>query len=75
MGSFSLVGGAFDIDVIDLSIIVSMLPLVIKISIGASGDCENYVMDWKIVGLLQEAHRFGAEVVGVGWSLVCVGRH
>jgi hypothetical protein len=41
MGPFGSGYGAFDSDMIDLSIIVSALPLGIKIGVGASGDCEN----------------------------------
>jgi hypothetical protein len=45
--------GAFDDNVVNLSIIVSFLPLVIKIGIGASGNCENCAMGGKVVGLLR----------------------
>jgi hypothetical protein len=38
---------------IDLLVIVSMLPLVLKVDIGASGDGENCAMGGKVVTLLQ----------------------
>jgi hypothetical protein len=45
--------GAFDGNVIDLSIIVSLLPFVIEISVGAFGNCENCAMGGETVDLLQ----------------------
>jgi hypothetical protein len=53
MGPFGLGDGAFNNNVIDLSVIVSLLLFVIKISVGASGNCENCVMREKVVGLLR----------------------
>jgi hypothetical protein len=53
MRPFGLGDGAFDDNVVNLSIIVSFLPLVIKIGIGASGNCENCAMGGKVVGLLR----------------------
>jgi hypothetical protein len=53
MGPFGLGDGAFNDNVIDLSVIVSLLVFVIKISVGASGNCENCVMGEKVVGLLR----------------------
>jgi hypothetical protein len=44
MGPFGSGYGAFDNDMIDMSIIVSTLPLDIKIGVGASVDCEDYVV-------------------------------
>jgi hypothetical protein len=43
----------FDKHMIDLLVIVSMLPLVLKVDIGASGDGENCAMGGKVVTLLQ----------------------
>jgi hypothetical protein len=52
MGPFGFGDGAFDGNAIDLSTIVSLLPLVIKIGVRASGNCENCVMGGKIFSLL-----------------------
>jgi hypothetical protein len=41
MGPFDSGYGAFDNDMIDLSVIVSMLSLGFKIGVGASGGCED----------------------------------
>jgi hypothetical protein len=49
MGPFALGDGAFDGNVIDLSVIVSLLPLVIKVGVGASGNCENCAMGGKLL--------------------------
>jgi hypothetical protein len=53
MGPFGLGDGVFDDNVIDLSVIVSLLPLVIKIGVGASGNCENCVVGGETVSLLR----------------------
>jgi hypothetical protein len=45
--------GTFDDNTIALPVIVSLLPLSIEISVGASGDCEDCVVGWETVGLLQ----------------------
>jgi hypothetical protein len=45
--------GAFDSDMINLSVIVSTLSLGIKISNGASGDCQDCVVGGKSVDLLR----------------------
>jgi hypothetical protein len=45
--------GAFDDKMIDLSVVISSLPLVIKISVGASSDCKNCVMSGKAIVLLR----------------------
>jgi hypothetical protein len=50
---FGLSDAAFDGNVIDLAVIVSHLPLGVKISVGAFGDCEDYAMDGESIGLLQ----------------------
>jgi hypothetical protein len=52
MGPFGLGDGVFDDNVIDLSVIVSSLPLVTKIGVGASGNGENYSVGGEVVGLL-----------------------
>jgi hypothetical protein len=38
--------------VIDFSIVVSSLPLIVKVSVETSGDGENCTMGGKVVGLL-----------------------
>jgi hypothetical protein len=53
VGSFGLGNGAFDGNVIDLPVIVSLLPLGVKINVGASSDCEDCAMGGKTFGLLQ----------------------
>jgi hypothetical protein len=52
VGPFGLGDGAFDNNVIDLSVIISRLPLVIEIGVGAFGDYKNCVVGGKAVGLL-----------------------
>jgi hypothetical protein len=52
MRPFGLGNGAFDGNIIDLPVIISPLPLVIEISVGASGDSKNCAMGGKVVGLL-----------------------
>jgi hypothetical protein len=39
--------------VIDLPVTISLLPLGIEISVGASDDCKNCVVSRKTVGLLR----------------------
>jgi hypothetical protein len=53
VGTFGLCDGAFDDNMINLPIIISSLPLVIEIGVGASDDCKNCVVGGKIVGLLR----------------------
>jgi hypothetical protein len=53
MGPFGLGNGAIDGNMIDLSIVVSPLPLVIKISVGDSDNYENCAVDGKAIGLLR----------------------
>jgi hypothetical protein len=52
MGPFGLGYGAFDGDMIDLSIIVSELSLGIKIGVGASSDCEDCAVGGKGIRML-----------------------
>jgi hypothetical protein len=47
-----LVNKTFDGYVIDLSIIVSMLPFIVEVGVGASGDGEDCTMGEKVVRLL-----------------------
>jgi hypothetical protein len=42
----------FDSQMIDLSVVVSLLPLVLKVGIGASNDSEDCAMGGKVVALL-----------------------
>jgi hypothetical protein len=58
MGPFGLGDGAFNSYMIDLPLIVSLLPLSIKIGVGTFGYCENCVMGgegiillWKLLDL------------------------
>jgi hypothetical protein len=53
MGPLGFGDGVFDGGMIDSFVIVSLMPLVIKIDVGASGDCENYVMSGKAISWLQ----------------------
>jgi hypothetical protein len=48
VGPFGLGDGAFEDNMIDLSVIVCLLPLVIKIGAGASSDCKNFVVGEKL---------------------------
>jgi hypothetical protein len=51
VGPFGLGDGAFDNYMIDLSLVVSPLPLSIKISVGASGNYEDCVVGGECFGL------------------------
>jgi hypothetical protein len=55
---FSLGDGALESDTIDLSIVISSLPFVIEISVGASGDCKDCAMSEKSIDLLQRLTDF-----------------
>jgi hypothetical protein len=52
VGPLGLGNRAFDSDVVNLLVIVSTLSLSIKISRGASGDCQDCAMSGESVGLL-----------------------
>jgi hypothetical protein len=52
VGPFGLGDGPLNGNMIDLPIIVSLLPLGIEISVGASSDCEDCVVSRKTVSLL-----------------------
>jgi hypothetical protein len=82
MGPFGLGNGAFDIYMIDLSVIVSTLSLGINIIVRTSGDCEDCVMGRESVGLLRRLLDFwwrwwwrvgfGLDLrIGVVWHWVC----
>jgi hypothetical protein len=43
----------FNCQMIDLAVVVSPLPLVLKINIGASGNSMDCVIGWEIVAMLQ----------------------
>jgi hypothetical protein len=53
VGPLGLGDGTFDNDMIDLSVVISSLPLVIEINVGTSGDCEDCAMSGKSIGLLR----------------------
>ncbi len=53
MRPLGLGDGAFEDNVIDLSVIVCLLPLVIKIGAGASSDCKNCEVGGEAIGLLR----------------------
>jgi hypothetical protein len=55
VGPFGLGDGDFDSNVIHLPVIVSSLPLVVKIGVGAPNYCKDCVVGGKGVSLL---HRF-----------------
>jgi hypothetical protein len=57
----------FDNHMIDLSVIVSLLPLVSEIDIGASGDSEDCTMGGEVVALLW---RLGSSLF---WCVVFFG--
>jgi hypothetical protein len=55
---FSLCDGAFDNNMVDLFVIVSSLPLGVKIGVGSSGDHEDCAVGgesvclwWRLTGL------------------------
>jgi hypothetical protein len=50
---FGLGNGVFDSYMIYFSLIISALSLGVEISVGTSGDCEDCVVGWKGVVLLQ----------------------
>jgi hypothetical protein len=52
VGPFSLGNRTFDDNMVDLVIIVSALPLGIKVSITAPSDCKYCAVRWKSFGLL-----------------------
>jgi hypothetical protein len=52
VGPFGLGDWTFDSHMIDLLVIVHLLPLVVEVGIGASGDGEDCAMGVNIVGLL-----------------------
>jgi hypothetical protein len=52
VGPFSLGDGTFDSHMIDLSVIISSLPLVFETSIGVSGDSDDCAVDGEVVTLL-----------------------
>jgi hypothetical protein len=70
VGPFSFGDGAFDNHVIDLSIVVSLLSLIVKVGIRASGNGEDCVVGWKVVTLLQRLAEMGK---GVGSWFVLLG--
>jgi hypothetical protein len=53
MGPLGLGDETFDNNMIDLSIVISSLPLVIEISVGTSGDCKNCEVGGEAIGLLR----------------------
>jgi hypothetical protein len=53
VGSFGFGDRTFDNHMIDLSVVASPLPLVVKDGIGASSDSENCVVREKVVGLMR----------------------
>jgi hypothetical protein len=52
MGPFDLGDRAFDSDVINLFIVISSLPFVIEVSVGAFDDCKDCAMSGKGINLL-----------------------
>jgi hypothetical protein len=53
VGPFGLGNGAFHSYMIDLSIIVSLLPFGVEISVGTSNDCKDCTVSGKGVSLLR----------------------
>jgi hypothetical protein len=53
MGPFGLGDGTFNGNVIDLSVIVSPLPLGVKIGVRAFGDCKDCAMGGEAIDLLR----------------------
>jgi hypothetical protein len=52
VGPYGFGDRAFDGHMIDLSVVISPLPLIVKVSVGASGDGENCVVGREVVILL-----------------------
>jgi hypothetical protein len=52
VGPFGLGDGAFDSYMIDLSVIISLLPLGVNISVGTFSDCEDCVVGRESIKLL-----------------------
>jgi hypothetical protein len=52
MGPLGLGYGTYDSDMIDLSAVISSLPLVIKIGVGTSGDYKDFAMSGEGFNLL-----------------------
>jgi hypothetical protein len=50
---FGFSNRTFDGYMIDLSVIVSLLPFIVEVGVGASGDGEDCAMGGKVVGLLR----------------------
>jgi hypothetical protein len=53
VGPLGLGDGTFDSHVIDLSVVVSLLPLIVKVGIRSSSNGENGVMGGKVAILLR----------------------
>jgi hypothetical protein len=52
VGPFGFGDGTFDNHMIDLSVVISQLPLIVEVSVRASGDGENCFIGGKVVILL-----------------------
>jgi hypothetical protein len=52
VGLFDFDDGAFDDHMVDPLVVISLLSLIAKVGVGASGDGENCVMGRKVVILL-----------------------
>jgi hypothetical protein len=62
----------FDNHIIDMSVIISLLPLVVEVIIEASGDGENCAVGGEVVSLLWRFTDLEREW-WVYWALVCFG--
>jgi hypothetical protein len=74
MGPFGMGDRPFDGNMFDLPIIVSPLPLGVKIGVGASSDCKDCAMGGESIGLLwrlTNLWRRWWRWVGVVWYWVC----
>jgi hypothetical protein len=52
MRAFGFGDRTFDGYMIDLSIVLSLLPFIVKVGVGTSGDGKNFSVDGEVVGLL-----------------------
>jgi hypothetical protein len=53
VGPFGLCNGIFDNDMINLSVIITMMSPGVKVGVGTSGNCKDCAMCGECVGLLR----------------------
>jgi thiazole synthase ThiGH ThiG subunit len=52
VGPFGFCDGAFDNHMVDLLVVIVVLPLIVKVGVGASSDGENCAVGGEVVILL-----------------------